>query len=276
MKKLLLSALVLVLSMSGCSTTNTTIETSPPSSPIATPSDSSQSQSTEKTEAAADSQEPEPEPVFDPIQAAETLFNKLDGTAGFSWYWPSEDPYEGAPVLIALPEGALSDIRQGCIVTGFDPSEYDYSKRLEELESAGKDLPGQAVWMGASEGLMIELRATSPDAECWRLTKEKLGWAPELEPTFVFPNSSGSTTQNDSVETVVVPNVVGVTEQEAETWLSRNGFKFNVSSNYGFNPKLSLCLSGKGLVTGQSPRAGTEAKNQFSTTLRLEVDCEWR
>ena len=52
MKKILLSALVLVLILSGCSTASSTSETSPTSVPDTTPSEASPAQSTEETEPA--------------------------------------------------------------------------------------------------------------------------------------------------------------------------------------------------------------------------------
>jgi beta-lactam-binding protein with PASTA domain len=87
---------------------------------------------------------------------------------------------------------------------------------------------------------------------------------------------SGGNNNQPQAETVSMPNLVNVTESEATTWLRSNSYKFNVSSNYGFNPKLSLCVGGKGLVIGQSPQSGTQVTNNFGTSVRLEVDCEWR
>jgi hypothetical protein len=281
MKYAIVAGLVsLTLVVSGCSTNEMQIQATNDGVQVeaeaSQPTQSPEATQVETSQDAADSEELDLEVQFDAVRAAEVLFGKLDGTAGFSWFWPSEDSYEGAPILIALPDEAFSDVSQGCIVLGWDPAEYDYSKRIQELEGAANDMPGQAIWMGASEGLMVELRAFSPDAKCWQPTKEKLGWAAELQPTFVFPDKDDSGGQSSAVETVAVPNVVGVTEAEAKSWLTRNGYKFNVTSNYGLNPRLSLCVGGKGLVTGQSPRPGTEVKNQFATFFRLEVDCEWR
>jgi beta-lactam-binding protein with PASTA domain len=88
--------------------------------------------------------------------------------------------------------------------------------------------------------------------------------------------SVSKTEQTNQVETVSMPNLVGATEGEVKTWLSRNGFKFNTIANYGLNPRMSLCVGGKGLVTGQSVRPGAQVKNQFSTSVRIDVDCEWR
>jgi hypothetical protein len=89
------------------------------------------------------------------------------------------------------------------------------------------------------------------------------------------PAPSSSNTQ-PTAEMVKMPNLINSTEYDATTWLRNNGYKFSVSANYGFNPKLSLCIGGKGLVIGQYPQSGTQVTNNFGTSVRLEVDCEWR
>lgn len=232
--------------------------------------------SSEKDDEKVTEQETEKvESQFDAITQAEILFDRLDGAGGFPWMMVGEDPYEGAPVLIAMPEEAFSDSLQGCVVTAFDPEVYEYSTRINEIEGVADDLPGQAIWMGDSEGLKVELRAFSAEAACWQPSKERLGWDSDMEPTFIFPNQE-TEPEKPAVETVSMPDLVGVTESEAKTWLSRNNYKFNVNADYGFNPRLSLCVGGKGLVTGQSPSAGSEVKNEFGTFVRLQVDCEWR
>jgi hypothetical protein len=215
------------------------------------------------------------EPEFDAIKQAATLLAVLDGSGGFSWIEVGEEAYEGAPILIAMPENAFSDEKQGCIVLAWSPSDYDYSERIATLEGGAAEMPGQAIWMGASAGLMVELRALSEQAVCWEPSKQQLGWSPDLAPTFVFP-AQGSPSPNEPKETIPMPNLVGVTEKDARAWLTRNNYKFTVQPNYGLNPRLSRCIGGIGLVTGQSPRQGAQVRNDSGTFVRLEIDCEWR
>lgn len=270
-RKTFVAAFALLLVLSGCgAVSNAPTQQTEEAGTVGAQTGGSEEQS--------QTQEPAPaeESSFDALAKAEALFAKLDGAGGYPWRTVGEDPYEGAPILIAMPENAFSDILQGCVVTAWDPAEYDSAKRFNELEAAGKDMPGQAIWMGSSEELMVELRAMSPDALCWQPSKERLGWAVDLAPTLEFEGVAGSGNRQEQVETVAMPNLVGVTEGEAKTWLGSNGYKFTLTPNYGFNPRLSLCLGGKGLITAQTPRAGTEVKNVFGTTVRVDVDCEWR
>ncbi|SCX08402.1 PASTA domain-containing protein [Candidatus Aquiluna sp. UB-MaderosW2red] len=277
MKKLAV-LLVAALFLAGC-----TDQGSDGSSPSA--SQNANAESPESTPAPSSSQQldqPEPETeVFDSLGAANVVLDSLNANSSFTWGAQGEDDYEGAPVLIATPEGVFSEAKEGCIVLAWDSVDYDYQERLALWEGT-TDLPGQAVWMGASEGLLVELRAFSPEAECYLDAKEALGWDPELSPSFIFPEAisdGGSSQQNNTQPTpemVKMPNLINSTEYDATTWLRNNGYKFSVSANYGFNPKLSLCIGGKGLVTGQTPRAGSEVKNQAGTSVRLNVDCEWR
>jgi hypothetical protein len=83
-------------------------------------------------------------------------------------------------------------------------------------------------------------------------------------------------TSAPSVEYVAVPNIVGALDGEAKSWLFQNGydFAFDVKST-GFNPKLSCLMSGRNLVVDQSPVAGTQVENSFSSRLTAYVECVW-
>jgi len=78
-----------------------------------------------------------------------------------------------------------------------------------------------------------------------------------------------------SVQYVEVPNIVGVLDGQAKTWLFQNGygFSFDVKST-GFNPRISCLMSGTNLVLEQSPPAGSLAANNSSTRLTAFVSCE--
>lgn len=78
------------------------------------------------------------------------------------------------------------------------------------------------------------------------------------------------------VETVSMPNLVGMYDGQAKTWLFQNGYKFsfNVQST-GYNPKTSCLMSGNNLILSQSPAANSSVLNQFSTSVRVYVNCEW-
>jgi len=222
-------------------------------------------------------QELEDEKNIDSNKISQDLFDALDGAGGFTWMQIGEPcPSDSAcPVLIAAPEDVLSDSSQGCVVTAYDPEDYDLESRSEELENLILDMPGEAIWINEFEGLAVELRATSAESECWQPSKSRMGWPEELDPQFIGPAAQSTQPQEEQTILVSMPNLVGATEKDAKSWLKNNGFKFNVYADWGFNPKTSRCIGGQGVVLSQSPTAGTQVRNETSTRLTIRVDCDW-
>lgn len=221
--------------------------------------------------------------TFDPLAEAEALFDELDGAAGQKWMIGGEDPYEGMPILIAFPESAWDDPNQGCIVTAWDPADYDYFQRLEELESWGANLPGQGIWMGASRGLDVELRTFNMNTDCLEPTKERLGWGASLAPTFVFSDGSNGSGSSSGVEQVYMPSLIGLMHKDVSLWLKANGYDFSllmeskrIDGKLSYNRSTACMFEGKQYVFDQEPAPGTIVDNSFTVNVRAWVDCEIR
>lgn len=77
------------------------------------------------------------------------------------------------------------------------------------------------------------------------------------------------------VETIVVPDFIGYTEEAARNWAFTNRFKGSImTGNTGFNPYLPCVTQKIGPVTYQSIRPGTEIENVAGTIISIDVDCE--
>lgn len=160
---------------------------------------------------------------------------------------------------------------------------YDRVDYLEFLASESNDFRNgsetqfktsqfRQVWQAESDGQFLSMDEVS--FEIYALCSTEAGF--ELNVWKDNANSPKPTQSSPSIEYVKVPNIVGALDGEAKTWLFFNGydFSFNVKST-GFNPKLSCLMSGKNYIIEQSPAAGTEVENSFSTSLTAYVECEW-
>lgn len=125
------------------------------------------------------------------------------------------------------------------------------------------------VWQWVKDEQIVSFNDVS--FEIYALCSSKAGY--ELN---VWTDAANPTEPSQpQTEYVQVPNIVGALDGEAKTWLFQNGydFVFDVKST-GFNPKLSCLMSGGNIVVEQSPAAGTEVENSFSTRLTAYVECE--
>lgn len=87
-------------------------------------------------------------------------------------------------------------------------------------------------------------------------------------------NSGSSTTPQ--VETVEVPNLVGMLDGVAKNELFMNGYRFYLDiKSTGFNPKQSCLMSGQNVILTQSPAPGSVVNNDASTRLTVKVNCEF-
>lgn len=95
----------------------------------------------------------------------------------------------------------------------------------------------------------------------------------ENAPVSEDESSSSNTNQ---IETVQVPNVVGMLDGVAKNELFMNGYSFYLDiKSTGFNPKQSCLMSGQNVILAQSPSPGSVVNNDSSTRLTVKVNCEF-
>jgi hypothetical protein len=82
--------------------------------------------------------------------------------------------------------------------------------------------------------------------------------------------------EEEIVETVSMPNLLGSLDGQARSWLTANGYSFSVIfKSTGFNPKTSCMMSGRNPILNQTPAPGVTVTNDYSTQVVFTVNCEW-
>ena len=82
--------------------------------------------------------------------------------------------------------------------------------------------------------------------------------------------------EEEVVETVSMPNLLGSLDGQARSWLTANGYSFSVMfKSTGFNPKTSCMMSGRNPILNQTPAPGVTVTNDYSTQVVFTVNCEW-
>lgn len=158
-----------------------------------------------------------------------------------------------------------------------------------ELVSPLGGKPPYEVFVDEGYGVGITLMVTPTNGEAklaisptnYEITNQSLWYSgcsilatnPEESNSDVVTNPEEPAQQN--VETIVVPDFIGYTEEEARDWAFTNRFKGSImTGNTGFNPYLPCVTQKIGPVIYQSISPGTEIENVPGTIISIDVDCE--
>jgi hypothetical protein len=99
------------------------------------------------------------------------------------------------------------------------------------------------------------------------------GWPDGIE---VSNPAKKTTTQVTPAERIItLPKLVGYSMAQVDEWKLQNNLKINLIYNtaIGYNHTISCQVQKRGFVLGQSYPAGTQLKDNISTSVFLDINC---
>lgn len=181
------------------------------------------------------------------------------------------------------PETTKSDVANAVFgacpelsMEGLNTNHWTITKPgLARLTGIG-EIPIFIAYSGAPDSLQLSVDPSTGqginDLIVWKCT-----FVPE-DADFVVGDSPGAATNADegttSSATTEMPNLIGLTNQNLQTWLSSHNYKFRIWKKYVQADPPSACKVGvTGGVVGQGIKPGDPVTNTNAQSVDVLIDC---